>query len=259
MKKAALRFMSMSLAVTFLLSVHASASAPCLSWSVKRNGNLQPIFPAELTEVELYGGYYMDKKRSDTDTEKVIYLTFDAGYENGNVEKILNTLKEKNVSAAFFVLDNLILKNPELIVRMKNEGHLICNHTKNHRNLSAASKEEIERDLKALEDICYEKTGITVDKYFRFPEGRFSISALKHVEALGYKTVFWSFAYDDWDNNRQPNKDAAVKKVLSNTHNGAVILLHPTSATNAAILGQLIDSWRAEGYRFGTLDELAAA
>ncbi len=258
MKKALLRFISLLLAVMSLLPVSASASGECISWYVKRNGNLRPVFSPELSAVERYGAYYMDKKRSDSDTERVIYLTFDAGYENGNVEKVLNVLKEKDAPAAFFVLDNLILKNPELIKRMRAEGHLICNHTKNHRNLSAASEEEIARDLTALEDICCEKTGITMDKYFRFPEGKFSISALKHVRALGYKTVFWSFAYDDWNNNRQPDKDAAVKKILSNTHNGAVILLHPTSATNAAILGELIDSWRAEGYRLGTLDELTA-
>ena len=107
-----------------------------------------------------------------------------------------------------------------------------------------------------LEKICKENTGITLDKYFRFPEGKYSIESLKCVNNLGYKTIFWSFGYADWDNDNQPSESYAIKKILSNTHNGAVILLHPTSSTNAKILPVLIDAWRDEGYRFGTLDEL---
>ncbi len=258
MKKIFLRAASLILIFTSITRINVSANETSYSWSIKRNGTNQPKFSDEQCKIEKYDGYYMDKNHGDDKEDKVLYLTYDAGYENGNIEKILDVMKEKGVVSAFFVLDHLIIKNPELIKRMKEEGHLICNHTKNHRNLSDATCEEINEDLTALENICVEKTGITLDKFFRFPEGKYSLSALSHVQSLGYKTIFWSFAYDDWDNARQMKPDLAMKKILSNTHNGAVILLHPTSSTNAEILPELIDKWRAEGYRFGTLYELIA-
>ena len=227
-----------------------------IGWYIKRNGNKQPIFSEEQKIVEKYDGFYMDTCVSDSSDKKTLYLTFDAGYENGNVEEILNVLRDKKVSAAFFLLDNIILKNPELVSRMANEGHLVCNHTKNHKNISQMSFEEIERNLTDLEKIYEQKTGQKMSKYFRFPEGKYSEYALDCVKKLGYKTVFWSLAYDDWDNERQPNAEYAIKKLVSNTHNGAVILLHPTSRTNALIMGRLIDKWRSMGYEFGTLDQL---
>ena len=157
---------------------------------------------------------------------------------------------------AFFVLLNLVETNPDLVKRMNSEGHLVCNHTKNHRNLSYCSTEEINKNLTDLEKIYEERTGYTLDKYFRFPEGKFSENALKAISDVGYKTIFWSFAYDDWDNTRQPDEKSAIKKIISNTHDGAVILLHPTSKTNADILPELISTWRDMGYRFGTLHDL---
>lgn len=234
--------------LTLALKVNAQGE---LNWYIKRKGRDIPIFPKEAVEAESYDAYYIDKSG-----EKKIYLTFDAGYENGNVEKILDVLKEKSVPAAFFLLDNIILKNSDLVLRMEDEGHLVCNHTKNHKNLSFASEEEIARNLKALEMIYEERCGRKMSKYFRFPEGRYTLQALKTVQSLGYKTIFWSFAYDDWDNGRQPDCDKAIKKVLDNTHDGAVMLFHPTSSTNAEIFPILIDSWRDMGYTFGTLDEL---
>ena len=178
------------------------------------------------------------------------------GYENGNTEKILNVLKEYNIKAAFFILDNIILKNTDLVTRMSEDGHLICNHTKNHKNLSRSSEKEIRENITVLEELLQERTGIVMAKYFRFPEGRYSESALKAVKSLGYKSIFWSFAYEDWDNAHQPDLEKAYQKIISNTHNGAVMLFHPTSATNAAIFSRLVDSWKAMGYNFGTLDEL---
>ncbi len=227
-----------------------------ISWFIKRNGNKRPDITNEQKEIEKYNAYYIDKKVNDDSADKVLYITFDTGYENGNTEKILNILRDKEVPAAFFILDHVVLKNTDLVKRMANEGHLVCNHTKNHKNISSFSLEQIKSDLGCLEKIYNEKTGLTMSKYFRFPEGKYSIEALKCVSELGYKTVFWSFAYDDWDNSRQPDIEKAKEKVLSNTHNGAVILLHSTSGTNAAILGELIDKWRDMGYRFGTLDQL---
>ncbi len=228
-----------------------------LQWSIKRGkGGAIPTFPKEADEIKKYGAYFIDEREHEG--KKIIYLTFDAGYENGNTEKILDVLNEENVPAAFFLLDNIILKNTDLVKRMADEGHLVCNHTKNHKDLSNSDKSEICRNLTALEKIYEEKTGREMSKYFRFPEGKYNIESLKCVSELGYKTIFWSFAYDDWDNNRQLNAKKAMKKILDNTHNGAVMLFHPTSDTNAAIFSDLIKEWKAQGYTFGTLDELTA-
>ena len=235
----------------FVLPSHAAHD---LHWFLKRRPGSAPLFPDEADEIEKYSAYYIDKTADEN--RKVIYITFDAGYENGNIEKILDILKDESVPAAFFLLDNIILKNTELVKRMAEEGHLVCNHTKCHRNLSRASEEEIKEDLLALESIYKEQTGKEMAKYFRFPEGTYSIKALKSIQSLGYKTVFWSFAYDDWDNHRQLHPKKAIKKILDNTHNGAVMLFHPTSDTNAEIFRDLIKAWREMGYSFGTLDEL---
>ena len=139
---------------------------------------------------------------------------------------------------------------------MANEGHTVCNHTKNHKDLTKCSFDEIRKNLSDLEKIYEQKTGKIMSKYFRFPEGRFNEATLKYINELGYKTVFWSFGYEDWDNNRQPSCEKAIQKIIANTHNGEVILLHPTSTTNAEILPRLIDLWIDMGYSFGTLDQL---
>jgi len=237
-----------------VLTTNAHA-AETNSWYIKRKGAACPEFPDDAQTLTEYGCYYIDEKASNN-SERRLYLTFDAGYENGNVEKILDILKKNDVPAAFFVLDNLIYKNPELIARMANEGHLVCNHTKSHRDLTGCAVDEIRADLTALEDVCRDVAGVEMAKYFRYPEGKYSIDSLKRIDSLGYKTVFWSFAYADWDNERQPERGAAIKKILDNTHCGEVLLLHPTSSTNAQILDELIASWREMGYSFGTLDEL---
>ncbi len=247
------------LIITIVLIFASANNATALSshsWHTPRNGNKQPVFSAEAVSVSEHGGYYMDTSLDDSSDEKILYLTFDFGYENGNVEKILDILHDENVPAAFFILDNPILKNTELVCRIADEGHLICNHTKNHKDLTCATEEDIEKNLTSLEKIYTQKTGKKMAKYFRFPEGKYSKESMDIIERLGYKTIFWSFAYDDWDNERQPSREGAMKKVLDNTHNGAVILLHPTSSVNADILPALIKEWRCLGYKFGTLDEL---
>ena len=213
------------------------------------------IAAPELRAVEKHGGYYIDHRHNEGNEEKVVYLTFDAGYENGNVEKILDVLKENEVPAAFFVLEHLVVANSDLVRRMADEGHLVCNHTATHKNLSAANKETVCKELARLEAAC-EGIGVVTAPFFRPPEGSFSLELLDTVHSLGYKTVFWSFAYADWDNNKQPSEDLAMRTVMDNIHNGAVLLLHPTSATNAAILPRVIGELKAEGYRFGTLREL---
>ena len=220
----------------------------------------QPSCDAEMQFIKEYNSYYMDSNHTEPNApEKVIYLTFDAGYENGNIEKILNTLKEENVPGAFFVLENLVVKNPELIKRMANEGHLVCNHTAKHHDMTKYhSAEAFLDELRRLETVCAESAGVTVAPYYRPPEGRFTEENLRFANDAGYKTIFWSFGYVDWDNERQMSPDDALDKILGGLHNGEVLLLHPTSATNAEIMKRLITELKDRGYRFGTLDELTA-
>ena len=252
--------MTLFLITAILVSTLAGAPAAGNGWYVKRNNeHKQPALDAEFSFIEELDAYYVDRRHGDADEDKVLYLTFDAGYENGNIEKILDTLKKENVSAAFFILDNLILRNQALVERMADEGHLVCNHTLRHKDMSRITEEsDFMRELTALSDLYREKTGREMAKYYRPPEGRFCKENLVFAKKNGYKTIFWSLAYADWDNKRQPDPEAAIRKLLENTHNGAVILLHPTSATNATILPVLIARWRELGYRFGTLDELTA-
>ena len=237
-----------------------SVFAQSQSWYTKRNKeHKQPTLDVSQEIIEKYGGYYLDKKYAQNSEEKVVYLTFDAGYENGNVEKILDALKEEKVKGAFFILENLIIRNPELVKRMADEGHLVCNHTSKHKDMTKVeSIEEFQEELSSLETLYTEKTGNTMAKFYRPPEGKYDEKSLSYANELGYKTVFWSLAYADWDNNDQPSADKAMKILLDNIHNGAIILLHPTSATNAEIMPTLIKALKSEGYRFGTLDELTA-
>ena len=188
--------------------------------------------------------------------EKVIYLTFDAGYENGNVEKIVNVLRENQVTGAFFILKHFAEKNPELCKTMRKDGNLICNHSASHPNFTTLSPEEIEKEIRGMEDVYTQVTGDKLDPFFRPPEGAYNEDVLEQVSALGYKTVFWSLAWADWDNNDQKSPEYAMGKLLPRLHNGAVILLHPTSETNTKILGDLIRICKENGYRFGSLEEL---
>ena len=228
------------------------------SWYTKRaKENKQPRLDSGLKIIEKYNVSWIDGEHGDDCEEKVLYLTFDFGYENGNTERILNTLREKGVPASFFVLAHPIKQETELIKRMFCEGHAVCNHTQSHKNMSACTdKTEFFNELSGLEALCKSNTGYDLDRFYRPPEGSFSELNLKHATEMGYKTVFWSFAYADWDNDRQPDPESAYKIIMSNTHNGAIILLHPTSKTNADILGRLIDSWRDMGYDFRTVKDL---
>ena len=254
MKKIMITLTALALAAAFAFSVSAAPAG----WYCKRNKeHKQPTLDGEMSYIEKYDAYYVDENHGDTSEDKVIYLTFDAGYENGNVEKILNTLKEENVPAAFFILDNLIVKNTALVKRMAEEGHTVCNHTMKHKDMSKVTDfATFEAELTGLERLYEEKIGRKLAKFYRPPEGKFSEDNLRWATEMGYTTVFWSFAYADWDNKKQMSEEEAVKKVLENTHNGAIMLFHPTSATNAKILGRLIAEWKSQGYRFGTLDQL---
>ena len=238
---------------------NVNALSNTYSWYCKRNiDNLQPDLAGEFGFINNYDALWLNTSRNDNDNNRIAYLTFDAGYENGNIARILDVLKKKEVKGAFFILENLINSNPEIVLRMQSEGHLVCNHTAHHKDMSKISDiEEFSRELSILESSYKELTGSKLARFYRPPEGKFSESNLKFASDLGYKTVFWSFAYADWDNQKQPSKEYAIKKILDNVHNGAVILLHPTSATNAEILETIIDEMRKNGYEFGTLEDLA--
>ena len=230
-----------------------------VSWYCKKTkDHTQPALGCDLKCAEQYGAFWRDKKHTNmSDDDKVIYLTFDAGYENGNIEKILDVLKAEEICGNFFILSNLVNKNLELVNRMVDEGHTVANHTARHKNMSKIkNKQDFEKELKDLETLFKEKTGAEIKKYYRPPEGEFSEENLKWAEEMGYKTVFWSFAYADWDNSKQICKETALKKILDNIHNGEVLLLHPTSETNAAIMPDLIKALKEKGFRFGDLDEL---
>ncbi len=248
-------FSATLLALSFIfvnsVTLHAENAQ---NWYCKREKeHLRPCIDPNMSYIEEKNGFYIGK---DPD-EKVIYLTFDAGYENGNIARILDTLKAHNAEGAFFILENLIRRNPELVERMKNEGHLVCNHTARHKDMTKLTEQEIERELHALETLYRETFGCDLAPFYRPPEGKFDRKSLSVAQKLGYHTAFWSLAYADWDNNKQPDPQKAKKLLCDHLHNGAVILLHPTSKTNADILDSLLTQWENEGYRFGSLLEFA--
>ena len=172
---------TISLILLLSLSANAFALDSC-NWFFKRQGHNSPTFPANADMISANGGIYIDGK-SSMNNKKVIYLTFDAGYENGNIESILDTLKEKQVPGAFFILSNLIKKNTDLVIRMANEGHTVCNHTANHKNLTRLNEEEIATELTSLENLYYEETGSKMSKYFRFPEGCYNEKSVKYISS----------------------------------------------------------------------------
>lgn len=237
------------ISICLMTAVFANGS---LNWYVKHNKeHKRPELDSGLSVINTHNAHYLGAD------EKVIYLTFDAGYENGNVEKILDILKKHNAPAAFFILENLVTRNTALVKRMADEGHLVCNHTATHKNMSRIDdKEAFISELRRLEDVYREYTGGEIAKFYRPPEGSFNESNLKFADEMGYTTVFWSFAYADWDNNKQPDSQRALDKILSHTHNGEIMLLHPTSTTNAEILDRVITGLKEQGYRLGSLDEL---
>ena len=223
------------------------------SWGLSfQSEGSAPIGPANGATLAKYDAAYL----GDT-AEKVIYLTFDAGYENGCTAQILDVLKSHNAPAAFFLVGNYMEKNADLVRRMVEEGHIVGNHTMHHYDMSKLSdKDAFSRELTELETCFKDITGKELPKYYRPPQGIYSEENLRHAQELGYKTVFWSLAYVDWLNHDQPTREEAFSKLLPRTHNGAVVLLHSTSATNAEILDELLTKWENAGYRFAFLTEL---
>ena len=223
------------------------------SWGLSfRTPGQPPVGSEDAATLRRYDAYYV----GDT-SQKVLYLTFDAGYENGNTGKILDVLKKENVPAAFFLVGNYIEKNPDLVRRMAAEGHMVGNHTMHHPDMSKiADPAAFQKELEDLEKLYISITGQKMAKFYRPPQGIYSETNLQMAKDLGYKTVFWSLAYMDWQNDNQPTAAYALEKLIPRTHNGAVILLHSTSKTNAEILDELLTKWKEMGYTFGTLEDL---
>ena len=191
----------------------------------------------------------MEKKK-----KKKVYLTFDNGYEAGYTEKILEVLKQNAVKACFFVTAHYVNSKPELVQQMINEGHIVGNHTVNHKSMPSLSLEQIKSEVMELHTAVYEKFGYEM-KYIRPPKGEYSEQSVAYCKNLGYTTVMWSFAYDDWDESKQGREEYGKKKILDNVHNGAVLLLHATSKDNSNILDYCIKEIKNMGYEFATLDE----
>jgi len=244
---------ALAAAIFLAIRLFAGGALETGSWGLSFHGeNLPPQGPAGAAQLARYDAAYLGDA-----TQKVIYLTFDAGYENGCTEKILDTLKKHEVSAAFFLVGNYIEKNADLVRRMVEEGHIVGNHTMHHPDMSKLSDfDAFSAELTGLEKLFKDTTGKDLPKYYRPPQGIYSEENLKMAQKLGYRTVFWSLAYADWNNDAQPTKEQAFSKLLPRIHNGAVVLLHSTSATNAEILDELLTKWKDMGYTFGTLEEL---
>ena len=232
-----------------------TTGAGCISWglSFQKNG-LPPTGSATPETLAAHHAYYI----GDT-AKKTIYLTFDAGYENGYTATILDTLKKRQVPAAFFVVGHYLDAAPDMVRRMVREGHIVGNHTLDHPDMSAITdRAAFARQLTEVADKYETLIGQPMPRYYRPPQGKFSDSNLEIADSMGYKTMLWSLAYVDWNTDNQPTAEAAFSKLLPRLHNGAVILLHVTSATNAAILDDLVTQCQNMGYSFGTLDQLTA-
>ena len=227
-------------------------------WWYKRNKTHtlpEPGYANDISErFSDYDTYYANTEVAEDD--KVIYITFDAGYENGYTNQILDTLKKHNVKVCFFVTTGFVKEAPETAKRMKEEGHLVGNHTKNHPVLPNKTDEQIEDELTSVEILFKEKTGYELDRFIRPPQGDFSERTLKLQQDMGYKTIFWSLAIpNDWDNNKQDQVDS-LGRFKADHHNGCIALVHANSSANAKALDSILTFLENEGYRFGTLDEL---
>lgn len=222
-----------------------------IGWGIKRNdNNEQPDLGSNNKKLlDSYSGIAMGN-----DTDKYVYLTFDEGYEAGYTAKLLDILKENNVKAAFFITAHYLNTQPELVQRMIEEGHIVGNHTVNHKSMPDLDDDKIKEEIMNLHTAVYEKFNYEM-KYLRPPMGEFSERTLEITNNLGYTTTMWSLAYDDWDENKQGREDYGKDKVLSNIHNGAVILLHANSKDNCNILNSIIKEIQQKGYEFKTLDE----
>ena len=228
-----------------------SMSNKKIEWGIKRVSNHEQPDLGSINKslIDKYNGIAMGNSES-----KKVYLTFDMGYEAGYTEKILKVLKQNDVKAAFFITAHYVNTQPELIQKMINEGHIIGNHTVNHKSMPDLEEEKIRREIMDLHQVINEKFRYEM-KYLRPPKGEFSQRTISITNKLGYKTVMWSFGYEDWNENKQPDEEKARKIILENLHNGEIILLHGNSKTNTNILDSIIKEAKSMGYEFKSLDE----
>lgn len=221
------------------------------SWWFSRNTTKTPPSAQMDINISQYDAYYLGDV-----SRKVIYLTFDEGYENGCTSQILDTLKANDVPAAFFVTKSYIESEPELVKRMVNEGHVVGNHSVTHPNLTTLTDEQIAEEINGCAEYFKEVTGQDMPPFFRPPEGVYSIRTLEKTQDLGYKTIFWSFAYRDWVTDDQPGKEAAFNNIINYSHNGCIMLLHAVSQSNTEALDSAIKELKAQGYTFESLYRL---
>jgi len=253
------KFIIFNILYTFIFlsifTVHVQAKdSSVINWGLhyEESGKI-PVGNATAEYLEAHNACFYGTSKGD---EKTLFLTFDAGYENGFTEKILDTLKENNVPATFFLVGTYLETNPELTKRIIDEGHIIGNHTVSHGNMTKKSPKDFSAELKKFDEIL-ESMGVSnMPKYYRPPEGKFNESNLITAKELGYKTVLWSASYADWDNKKQPSREHAFEKLMPRLHPGAILLLHSTSATSTDILPDFITECRKLGYEFKSLNEL---
>lgn len=239
----------------------AVETAAEVNWGLSfQQAGQPPVGNASQEYLAKYNAYYIagsNGKADDSKSAKPVYLTFDAGYENGYTAEILDILKEKKVPAAFFLVGNYIEENPELVKRMEAEGHIVGNHTMHHPDMSAIADEEaFKSEISELEDTYRNAVGKEIPKFYRPPQGKYSEANLQQASRLGYTTLFWSLAYVDWLENDQPDETESINLLNKRIHPGAIVLLHSTSKTNSRILGELIDGWKSKGYEFRSVSEL---
>ena len=237
--------------VSNYIAVKAGAGTDNWGLSFQEKG-AQPIGNANADYLADFNTYYVGNP-----DEKVIYLTFDAGFENGQTAQILDVLKEQQVPAAFFLVGTYIKDHPDLVKRMVAEGHIVGNHTMHHPDMAQISDlESFQKELADTEALYQEVTGEEMPKFYRPPQGKFNEQNLTFAKDLGYTTVFWSLAYVDWYQDQQPTKEEAFEKLIPRIHPGAVVLLHSTSQTNADILAELLTKWKELGYTFRPISDL---
>lgn len=229
----------------------SATSEKKIGWGIKRNNNHeQPDLGSTNKKIiDTYDGIAIGNSES-----KYVYLTFDNGYEAGYTSKILAVLKENQVPATFFITAHYLNTATDLVKQMIDEGHIIGNHTVNHKSMPDLTNEQIQKEVMDLHTAVYQKFNYEM-KYIRPPKGEYSERTVAYTNTLGYKTVMWSFAYDDWDENKQGRENYGKEKILNNIHSGAVILLHATSKDNSNILDSCIKEIKSMGYEFKSLDE----
>ena len=223
-------------------------------WWLKRNENHQTPEVSDHIDLSKYDAYYVNPKCK----KKKIFLTFDCGYENGFTPKILDVLKKQKIVAAFFVTKPFIREGRELVRRMKKEGHIVGNHTVHHRSMPTLSDRDNKQEIIDCAEYCKEATGYEMDHFIRPPMGEYNEKTLKLTKSMGYKTMFWSMAYVDFDVNKQPGKQYVVEHFKKYTHNGAIPLMHNVSQSNAEALDEVITNLKKEGYQFESLKNLSS-